>query len=178
MQKNSNLNIVLLGLPGCGKSFMGQKLAKLLSHLSFVDLDDLIEKQESMTVSQIFEQKGEDYFRKVETELVTKISQGYNQIIALGGGAFVDENITNLKKNSITFYLKTSIDEIFCRIKNDTHRPLLNCDNIKSELKKLLEKREQNYLKADFIVETDNRQPYTILDDILGKYHNYDKQTT
>lgn len=179
MEAENNKNIVLVGMPGAGKSYIGNKLAKLLVHFTYVDIDEKIENSEGMTISKIFEEKGEKYFRTIESKAIKEVSKIQNQIISLGGGAFQDpENVTALKYNGISFYLKAPIEEIYNRIKDDTHRPLLDVDSPKEALKKLLRKREKNYLKAHFTIDTTKKQAYTILDDILKEYENYVKQRT
>lgn len=172
----NNLNIVLVGMPGSGKSYIGQKLAKLLAHFDYIDTDKEIEKIANLTIPEIFEKYGEKYFRKLESGVIKDLSSVRNHIISIGGGAFEKpENIATLKQNGLTFYLNTSIEELFERIKNETHRPLINAQDPKEALKKLLKKRKKNYLKANFVIDTDKKQAYTILDDILKEYENYVK---
>lgn len=171
-----NKNIVLVGMPGAGKTFIGGKLAKLIAHFSYVDTDEKIEEKTGLTISEIFEQYSEDYFRKVESEIISEISKGKNQIISIGGGAFENpDNIEALKKNSLIFYLKAPVEELFRRIQDETQRPLLNCENPKEILVNLLKKREKKFLKAHFVIDTNKKQAYTILDDILREYENYVK---
>lgn len=172
----NNLNIVLVGMPGAGKSFIGCKLAKLLAHFDYIDTDETIEEQMDLTVSEIFEQHGESHFRELESQIIKSLSKNRNQIISIGGGAFENpENISSLKENGITFYLKASPYELFNRIQNQTHRPLLKNGFSQDSIKNLFKKREKSYMKADFVIDTDKKQAYTILDDILRKYENYVK---
>lgn len=179
MDTNDNFNIVLVGMPGAGKTYIGGKLAKLLVHFSYIDIDEKIEEDSGLTISEIFEKYGEDYFRELETKTIKAVSENRNQIISIGGGAFQkDENIKALKINSLVFYLKASYDELFNRIKEETHRPLFSKELSKKTVGNLLKKREKNYLKAHFIIDTDKKQAYTILDDILREYENYVKQKT
>lgn len=174
MQENSNMNIVLVGMPGAGKSYIGGKLAKLLSHFSYVDIDFEIEKNENKKISEIFDECSEQHFRKLETETIERFSQSKNQIISVGGGALeTPNNIQLLKKNGIIFYLRASEIEIYERIKNETHRPLLQKDFSLNKLRSILKKREKNYLRADFVIDTDKKRAYTILNDILTEYENY-----
>lgn len=175
-EENSNKNIVLIGMPGSGKSYIGGKLAKLLVHFNYIDTDEKIEEDSEMAISEIFEKYGEKHFRELETRLIKEISKYRNQIISVGGGAFKSsENIEALKQNGIVFYLKASVDELLKRIENETHRPLLNTYNPRQTLKDLLKKREPNYFKADFVIDTDRKQAYTILDNIIREYENYVK---
>lgn len=177
MTNKNELNIVLVGMPGAGKTHIGNKLAKLLVHFTYIDTDDLIEKQEGMSISDIFELKTEKYFRTIESSLIKELSQKRNQIISIGGGAFNDdENVRNLKKNSLVFYLRAPIEELYERIENETHRPLLNDENPKQKLKTLLKKREKNFLKAHFVIDTYKQPAYHILDKLIGEYENYARQ--
>lgn len=169
-------NIVLTGMPGAGKTYIGAKLAKLLAHFNYVDIDEEIEKSEKMSISEIFEKYSENYFRTLETKFITEFAAKSNHIISVGGGAFKDEsNIFKLKQNGLVFYLKASPEEIFSRIKNQTHRPLLQNDLSMQKLKSVLKKREKNYKKAHFCVDTNKKQAYTILDEILCECEKYGK---
>lgn len=181
MEVKDNLNIVLVGMMGAGKSYIGGKLAKLLAHFSYVDTDKQIEENAGMSIPEIFELHGEKYFRELETRVISEISQNRNQIISIGGGAFENTaNIEALKKNGLVFYLKSPTKELFRRIENQAqvsqNRPMLNQDFSVKTIDKLLKKREKNYLKANFIIDTYQKQAYTILDDILREYETYVKQ--
>lgn len=179
MEIQDNLNIVLVGMMGAGKSYIGAKLAKLLAHFTYVDTDDEIEKTTGLTIPEIFRLQGEKRFRKLESDVIKKVSSKRNQIISIGGGAFTkSENIKSLKENSLTFYLKAPARELFSRIKDETHRPLLNNDFSQQTVEELLNKRQKYYMKADFIIDTYQMPAYTILDNILGEYENYVKQRT
>ena len=149
-------NIVLIGLMGCGKTTVGHAYAKRYG-LSFVDLDELIEKKEGKKISDIFAEFGEDYFRELESQVIFEISSVKNTIISTGGGILERENnLFNLKKIGTLIYLKASVDTLFERLKDDNKRPLLQCDNPKEKLLELLEKREKNYLCADIIINAEN----------------------
>lgn len=179
MGSTDNFNIVLIGMMGAGKSYIGSKLAKLLAHFTYVDTDEEIERKTGLSICDIFNKYGEKYFRELESKIINEVSQNKNQIISIGGGAFVNpENIKNLKKNGLTFYLKAPAKELFRRIENETSRPLLNDDFSQDTVETLLRKREKNYFKADFVIDTYQKQAYTILDDILSEYDNYVKRTT
>lgn len=173
MEDSNNKNIVLIGMMGAGKTYIGEKLAKLLVQFSYVDTDKEIEKEQGMSISEIFENYSEKYFRELESNMVKQIADKKNQIISTGGGIFENpENERALKENGFVFYLKATPQELFKRVKNQTNRPLL--DNLLSvePIKNILKKREKNYLKADFVIETNQKQAYTILNDILKEYEN------
>lgn len=176
MENQDNLNIVLVGMPGAGKTYIGSRLARLLVHFDYFDIDEEIEKKAGMSVSEIFEKESQEHFRALEKEVIKEISSSKNRIISVGGGAFENiENVQALEQNGLTFYLKASANELFDRIKDETHRPLFKEDLSVESVKKLLKKREKNYLKAKFTIETDKKQAYTILDDILREYETYVK---
>lgn len=179
MATEDNLNIVLVGMMGAGKSYIGTKLAKLLVHFNYVDTDELIERKTQLSIPQIFEKYGEEYFRKLETEVIKQVSSRKNQIISVGGGAFAKSvNIKTLKNNGLTFYLKASAGTLYERIKNETHRPLLNGDFTQENIEIILNKRQKYYMQADFIIDTNNMPAYVIIDNIIGECENYDKQRT
>lgn len=160
-------NVVLTGLMGAGKSCVGKLLARKLGFV-FIDIDELIVQREKSSVNDIFEQKSESYFRKLESETIKSVVTAQNQVISIGGGAFeLDVNRENLLNNSTVFYLKASLDTLYNRIKSDNSRPLLKCDNPKQKLETLLKTREPNYLKADYVVLTDNKSPDDVTDEII-----------
>lgn len=153
---NSMNNIILVGFMGTGKSVVGKKLAAKLNK-DFVESDDMIEAREKMPIRDIFEKKGEPYFRRVEKEVIKEASSRKNVVISAGGGAIVDEeNFNNLKNSGTLICLKASPDTILKRTKDPKTRPLLNVPDPKKKIGKLLKKREPYYNKADFSVETDN----------------------
>ena len=171
MPEKSNKNIILVGMMGAGKSFIGKKLAKLLSHFNYIDIDAEIEKQEGITISEIFNIFSENHFRELESNVIKRYSGKKNLIISLGGGSFErKENRENLKQHGVCFYLKTTPDELYKRIKNEKNRPLLKTKDAQKTIKNLLEKRENNYKKADFTIDTTGKKAYTILNDIIKEY--------
>ena len=166
MHKN---NIILIGMPGCGKSYIGLKLADFLTDYTFIDTDSLIEKTNGMTISDIFAKYSEDYFRKLEYDTIKMVCAGTDKIISIGGGAFENPDTRNTLLNFGTvYYLKSDIDVLYYRISKENTRPLLNNENPRETLEKLLKKREQNYRKAHFIIDTDNMTEDEIVDLILG----------
>lgn len=149
-------NIVLVGFMGTGKSVVGKKLAAKLDR-DFIELDDMIESKEKMSIKDIFEKKLEPYFRQVEKEAVKEAAKRENVVISAGGGAVMDEeNFKNLKNSGIIICLKASPDTILKRTKNLKTRPLLNVPDPKKQIEELLKKREPYYNKADFSINTDN----------------------
>lgn len=161
-------NIVLIGLMGAGKSTVGKALAKVLG-CDFVDIDEEIVKQENMSINDIFAQKSETYFRELETQVIKKFAGQKNAVISLGGGAFEKEiNREVLLNSGKVFYLQANIDTLYERIKTDSSRPLLKCDNPRGKLNELLKKREANYIKAHYVIDT-NKPLEEILESIQEK---------
>ncbi|HIS36088.1 TPA: shikimate kinase [Candidatus Scatousia excrementigallinarum] len=162
-------NIALTGMMGSGKSSVSKELSKLLPEYSLVDIDNEIEKTTNKKISEIFLKFGEAHFRMLETDKIQKFVYGKNQIISLGGGAFEDEfNRRIILENCLVIYLKTSPDEIYRRIKNETHRPLLAKKFSIERITDIIKRRAINYEKADVIIDTDNKSPYNIANEILG----------
>jgi shikimate kinase len=155
--------ICLTGMMGSGKTTVAEAFAAE-KKLKIIDIDSIIEEKENKKISEIFETKGEDYFRKVEQDAIFSNFQPEDAIISLGGGAFENtETRTFLLKNSKVIYLKTSPETILERIKNDNSRPLL-CGKMNIEsIKQIFEKRESNYLSAHKTVLTDNKTPQQIV---------------
>ena len=135
---------------GVGKSTVGKKLAKKLK-LKFIDIDGLIEKKEKKTIKQIFENKSEDYFRKIEKKITLEELKKSNSVIALGGGAFMDSSIRKEAKNlSISFWLDLDIKSLLIRLKNVKKRPLLNQDSLEESAYKIYSERKKIYNMSDF----------------------------
>ena len=155
--------ICLTGMMGSGKTTVANIFATE-KNLKIIDIDSIIEEKENKKISEIFKTKGEEYFRKVEQDVIFSNFQPEDTIISLGGGAFENtETRTFLLKNSKVIYLKTSPETILERIKNDNSRPLL-CGKMNIEsIKQILEKRESNYLSAHKTVLTDNKTPQQIV---------------
>lgn len=147
-------NIYLVGFMATGKTSVGQELAKKKKWL-FVDLDDLIELKEKMTITDIFAKKGESYFRKIETEVLKKVSQEENFVVACGGGIVIKPlNIKIMKEKGKVICLSASSNVILKRASGHTHRPLLNVPNPKKQIEHLLKLRFPYYAQADKIIDT------------------------
>lgn len=163
------MNIVLIGMMGCGKTTVAKELSKLLTNYKYVDIDEEIEKSTQKKISEIFLRHGEQFFRMLETEKIKHFCKNDNQIISAGGGAFErEENRLNLSKNGMVIYLKTSPEEIYTRIKSETHRPLLNKNFSVEKITEIIKLREPNYSKAHKIIDTNSKTPYNIAKEIIG----------
>ena len=163
-------NIILIGMPASGKTTIGLALSEKMSDYTLIDTDSLIERTQGMSISEIFEKFSEDYFRKLEYDTIKLICTGGNKkIISIGGGAFEnpDNRITLLNYGKV-FYLKSDLDVLYYRISEDSSRPLLKNENPRVILETLLKKREENYQKAHFVVDTSNLSEEEIVEFILG----------
>lgn len=159
-------NIVLVGLMGAGKTSVGRLLAEKFG-LDFIDIDEFIEINSKMSVSEIFSKYGEGWFRELEKDAIIVISKKNGSVVSTGGGALEnEENLKNFQKNGTLIYLKTSPQILFERVKKQNNRPLLQNENPLETLKILLKKRENNYLKADIIIETDKKTKEEIVKEI------------
>lgn len=165
---DNNKNIVLIGLMGAGKTTVGKKLSELLDY-KFIDIDSEIEERENIKISKIFEDKGEAYFRQLEANLIKEFSQKEKLIISTGGGAFQDQvNRITLKEGGSVFYLQAPTPILFKRMLNEIdNRPMLHTENPEQRLQDLLNLREPNYNEADFIINTENKEPDEIANEII-----------
>ena len=165
-------NLLLTGMMGVGKSTLGKKLAKKLK-LKFIDIDQVIEKKEKMTIKEIFENKGENYFRKTEKKVSIEEIKKNNSVIALGGGAFMDSTIRREAKNSsITFWLDVSLDSLLARLRNIKKRPMLNKDNLRESVNKIYSERKRIYNKSNFKINCNLMNVDQIVDKIVKLYEN------
>ena len=166
-----NKNLVLIGMMGSGKTTIGKEISKK-SSLKFKDTDLLIENHEKMKIRDIFEQKGEAFFRSIEEKVVLKTLKSSNQVIALGGGSFLNKKIrSDVFNNSISFWLNWKNEIILNRISNSKKRPKLKNLNSKDILK-LINSRVKIYLKADFKINCDNLNKFQIVKKILKIYES------
>ncbi len=142
--------IILIGLPGSGKSALGCQLAKKLN-VPFFDADIEIIRSANMEIADIFLEYGEGEFRRLEEQVIARLFQSQPAVLALGGGAFENKNTQkNVAAAGLSVWLKVEHDVILERVLNRTGRPLFDqANNPKQVLIELAEKREKNYAKAD-----------------------------
>ena len=147
--KHKRRNIVLIGFMGSGKTTLGLKLSYLL-RMPVEDTDKLIERQEGRSITQIFADDGESYFRELETELLRKCGeQKYERILSVGGGTPVNPvNRPLLHQCGTVVYLRVSPEVVYERLKNDTTRPLLQCEDPLTRIRELLEIRDKIYVRT------------------------------
>jgi len=162
-------NIFLVGFMGAGKSTVGKILADKIGY-GYYDADKFIEEQAGTTITQIFAEHGEPYFRDLESESLEILAKKEKLIVATGGGVVQrDRNWDAMKANGITIYLKASVETIWERIKNDTSRPLLQVDNPVETATELLNKRTPMYERADIILNTDTLSLQQVADEIFDR---------
>ena len=161
-------NIALIGMMGSGKSTIGNLLAKKLDGV-LIDIDKKIEKIENQKINQIFELKGEAYFRELEFNVTIQSLKDNNKIISLGGGAFMNKELRKIiKQKSKTFWLYWNADTLIKRIKNNDKRPVVkNMSHI--EIKKLISERNKIYYFSDFKIICESLKKAEIVDKIFQK---------
>lgn len=168
-------NIVLTGMSGVGKSKIGRYLAEKTKR-NHIDVDDLIVGRENSSIEEIFNTKGEKYFRDIESMIVEDISFLDNHVISTGGGVILREgNMVNLSKNGYIFLLLGKIQTIVENLnKSTTVRPLLMDKNkLYDDAINLFNSREKLYEStADVIIEIDGKKDEEICNEILDKYYN------
>lgn len=160
-------NIVLIGFMGTGKSTVGKILAKKMSR-ALVDIDHRIEEREKRKISEIFEKEGEEYFRRLEKEMIRDTASHSGQVITTGGGAVLDaENFAALKSSGFLVALTASPETIYQRVKDTRHRPLLKSPDLMAEIRRLLEIRMPVYKKADLCFTSDGKSGAQVAEQIL-----------
>ncbi|MCD8327040.1 MAG: shikimate kinase [Lachnospiraceae bacterium] len=150
--------MILIGYMGSGKSTLGCAVSYPLQQC-LIDTDKWIEQKEGMTVSEIFAVHGEAYFRQKETEcLETMLLEKEPRVLALGGGTpLLEENRRLMKQLGFTVYLQAQAETIYDRLKEDTTRPLLQCDNPRAKIEQMIGERDPIYRQAaDYILQVDD----------------------
>ncbi|MDP2277767.1 MAG: shikimate kinase [Nitrospirota bacterium] len=162
-------NIVLTGFMGTGKSEVSKKLSKILGW-KVIDIDTEIEKSQNMKITEIFKQFGEPGFRDIETETIKKLSKNKNVIISTGGGAVLrQENIDALRENGVIICLTATPETILKRISNNNDRPLLQVEDPLKKIQELFSFRMPYYAKADIMIDTENKTPLEVVEEIMDK---------
>ena len=149
-------NIAIIGHMGSGKSIVAKTLAKKID-FQHIDSDHEITRFTMKSINRIFQEKGEEYFRNIETEIVLKLINKKNVILSLGGGSILSGLIRDkLKKKSITLFLDVSLLELEKRLKKSTNRPLLKNVDLAEKVKELDIARRKYYLLSDIIIKNTN----------------------
>ena len=166
-------NLILLGMMAVGKTTLGKIVAKK-QKLEFIDIDKNIEKKNLMTIKEIFNKKGEKFFRTEEENEVLKSLKRKNVVISLGGGAFMNDILReNILKNSISVWLDIDVKVLSKRVAKSKKRPLLNTGNSNKKLNNLYNERKNIYKLAHHKIKCDNLSIQTITNKIVSIYEKY-----
>ena len=156
---------------GAGKSSTGNLISKKLN-LKFIDIDDLIEKAEGLSISNIFKKKGENYFRNLEEKITLKTLKSEGNIVSLGGGGFINEKVRKeILTKHFSFWLSWDDSILLKRIKDSKKRPLA-FKSTDDEIKKLIKKRSKIYLKAQFKINCNKLTKTEIVNEIIKIYES------
>lgn len=163
-------NIFLIGFMGCGKSTVAAKLNRMYG-MNVVEMDQMLAKQQKMSIPEIFEQYGEEYFRDLESKLLQQIQLGSNQVVSCGGGVVLrEQNVAEMKKNGRIVLLTAKPENVLKRVKGNDDRPILKGKKNVQDIAQLMEKRREKYeAAADFVVATDDKQVRAICEEIMQK---------
>ncbi len=165
-------SLVLTGMMGVGKTTIGILLSKRIK-FRFVDIDTLIEKKERKSIKQIFEKKGENYFRKIEQNESLRHLKREKIVLALGGGAFINNKIRKeVLKNSISFWLDINVENLIKRKIIVKKRPLLSGNNFKKTLTEIYTNRKSVYDLADFRIDCNKFTKEQVVKKIFDIYEN------
>ena len=165
----SNKNLVFLGMMGSGKSSIGNLVSKKLD-LHFVDIDNLIIENAGMTISEIFEKKGENYFRNLEEKITLKCLKEIKNVISLGGGGFINTKIRKeVLNNHFSFWLNWDELTLIRRIKGSKKRPLA-FKSTDQEIRAIIKNRSKIYSNAQFKINCNKLSKTEIVKKIIKKY--------
>ena len=175
-RKLFDYNIVMIGFMGAGKSTVAEYLSTMFA-MEVVEMDQLIAEREGMSISDIFETYGEEYFRNMETNLLIEMQEKKNVIISCGGGvAMRERNVAEMKKNGRVVLLTAHPQTILDRVKDSDDRPLLNGHKNVEYIEQLMEARREKYeAAADIVVDTDNKTVLQICEDLIQKLLEMDE---
>ena len=161
--KDFNYKICLIGMPGSGKTTLGKEIARVFDY-EFIDMDSLIKKETGLKISQIFSNKGEEYFRSIETSILEKIILNDKKLIISTGGGIVLKNQKILKK-TYNIYLECNINTLVKRLNSSKERPLIG-DNIVKNVNQLLIEREILYKTISNAIVDSNKTKINIINQI------------
>ena len=165
--------IVLVGLMGAGKTTLGRRIAPELG-LPFIDSDSEVEKAAGCTIGEIFKNSGEKIFRDVERRVMLRLLSQSPAVIGSGGGSFMDVNTRNLiRKKGTSIWLRADLELLYSRARRRTHRPLLNNDDPRKTLMRLMEERYAVYQKADLIFDVTEEPPDKMAIKLVETLINY-----
>lgn len=160
-------SIVLIGLMGAGKTAVGKRLAARLD-LPFIDADSEIELAAGQTISEIFAEHGEPYFRSGEAKVIARLLRGGPEVLATGGGAYMDARTrANIKAQGISVWLKAELPVLLHRVRRRDNRPLLAAGAPDAVMRELMKKRYPVYAEADITVESRDVPHDVIVSDVV-----------
>jgi shikimate kinase len=160
-------SIVLVGLMGCGKSSIGKRLAARLT-LPFVDADEEIEKVAAKTISEIFADQGEVFFRDRERKVIARLLEAGPHVLATGGGAYMHPDTRqNIRRSGISVWLRAELPVLMRRVQKRDTRPLLKTSNPEATMRKLMEARYPVYADADITIESRDEPHDVIVAELL-----------
>ena len=177
-RKLFDYNIVLIGFMGAGKSTISDFL-KTVFAMDVVEMDQIIAEREGMSISDIFETYGEEYFRNLETELLIEMQSRKNVVISCGGGVPMRErNVVEMKKNGRVVLLTAKPETILNRVKDNHDRPLLEGNKNVDFIAELMEKRREKYEAAsDIVIETDGKDRLEICEELVHSLRALDAES-
>jgi len=160
-------HVVLIGLPGSGKTTVGKLVADALK-APFVDIDAIVARKEGRPISMIFAEKGESVFRELERVEMEAALGGVPAIIAPGGGWAAQQGaLSSVQQRGLVVYLKARADTAASRAAPQGNRPVLMGEDPSSQMRELLKEREPFYVLADATVETDRKAPAKVVEEIV-----------
>ena len=166
---NLNKNLVFLGMMGSGKSSIGNLVSKKLN-IPFIDVDSLIVENNGMSISEIFEKNGENYFRNIEEKITLKCLKKIKNVISLGGGAFINTKIRKeILANHFSFWLNWDDSILIKRIKKSKKRPLV-FKSTDQEIRKIIKDRSDIYSNAKFKINCNKLTKTEIVRKIIKIY--------
>ena len=176
-RKLFDYNIVLIGFMGAGKSTISDFLRTVFA-MEVVEMDQIIAEREGMSISDIFETYGEEYFRNLETELLIEMQSKTNVVISCGGGVPMRErNVVEMKKNGRVVLLTAKPETILSRVKDNHDRPLLEGNKNVDFIADLMEKRREKYqAAADIVIETDGKDKLEICEELVQRIRALDAE--
>jgi shikimate kinase len=164
-------NLALIGFMGTGKSSVGRMVADCL-HFTFLDTDHVIEARAGKPIKEIFAQDGEPAFRDWEARIVEELTHRRKTVISTGGGLPTREtNLNSLKGHALVICLWASPEAIYERVRDHSHRPLLNNTDPLAKIRELLAVREAHYRQADVLVNTEMRSIREVAMQVLHHFH-------
>ncbi len=164
-------NLALVGFMGVGKSVIGRRVAQCLD-FEYLDTDAWIENQQNRSISDIFAEEGEPYFRNLEHAATLQLETRSNLVISTGGGLILNpDNLASLRKHALVICLWASPEKIWQRVRRQSHRPLLETENPKEKIHQMLQARSPYYRKADVLVNTDFRTIKEVTRQVMGNFH-------